>query len=274
MPTDDLPSENEAAKSLSGAINVSDVTKDYVTETGTVHALSSVNMDIPRGKFIVLLGPSGCGKTTLLRILGGLVTPTSGNILIDDAALWKDGRRDAALLDSLAMVFQDSNLFPWMNVEDNISLPLRVRGKSKSERRARARELCKLVGIEGFERKLPRELSGGMRQRAAIGRGLSYDPEILLMDEPFGALDALTRDQMSLEIQRIWMEQGTTVVFVTHSISEAVFLADTVYLFSARPGRIVMRMDVDYPRPRSLDLLADPEFQNKVLTLRSQLTEV
>ncbi|MEN3279490.1 MAG: NitT/TauT family transport system ATP-binding protein, partial [Solirubrobacteraceae bacterium] len=169
--------------------------------------------------------------------------------------------------------FQDANLFPWYTVEDNIGLPLMLRKVDKRERRRRAHELGDLVGLQGFEKALPRELSGGMRQRVAIARALSYNPEILLMDEPFGALDAMTRDKMNMELQRIAQATKATVVFVTHSIAEAVFLADRVVLLSARPGRIRSITQVDSPHPRPLEVTAEPGFQEKVLELRRQLTE-
>jgi NitT/TauT family transport system ATP-binding protein len=170
-------------------------------------------------------------------------------------------------------VFQDAHLFPWYSVEDNISLPLALRKVDKKERRKRAHELGELVGLQGFEKALPRELSGGMRQRVAIARALSYDPEILLMDEPFGALDAMTRDKMNMELQRIAKATKATVVLVTHSIAEAVFLADRVVLLSARPGRMRSITPVEWPRPRQLETTAEPGFQDKVVDLRHQLTE-
>ena len=167
----------------------------------------------------MLLGPSGCGKTTMLRMIGGLLEPTSGRLTIEGRDLWKAGQRQSEALGELGMVFQDANLFPWLTIEDNIALPLELRKVPKAERLARARELTKLVGISGFEGRWPKELSGGMRQRAAIARALSYNPKILLMDEPFGALDAMTRDAMNLELQSIWTKTRKTIVLVTHSIT-------------------------------------------------------
>jgi NitT/TauT family transport system ATP-binding protein len=256
------------------AISLSRIEKWFGTRDGPVHALSSTDLSVRQGEFVVLLGPSGCGKTTLLRMIGGLLEPTDGQLAIDGAALWKDGSRQGAALAELGMVFQDANLFPWLSIEDNIALPLELKGVGKAERRARARALTKLVGIAGFETRWPKELSGGMRQRAAIARALSYDPKILLMDEPFGALDAMTRDAMNLELQRIWLETGKTVVLVTHSIGEAVFLADRIVLLSPRPGRIDTVVDVPMPRPRSLDVQAHPEFQEIARRLRHRLAEI
>jgi NitT/TauT family transport system ATP-binding protein len=254
-------------------LRVTGVEKVYQARQGEVHALSNINLTIGRGEFVSLVGRSGCGKTTLLRILSGLLPPSSGTVEADGAPIWRGAKRNDEAFRHFGLVFQDANLFPWYTVADNIALPLKLRGVGKRERRARASELCELVGLPGFEKAYPRELSGGMRQRAAIARALSYDPTILLMDEPFGALDALTRDKMNLELQNIHAHAGATVVFVTHSISEAVFLADRVVLLSPRPGRIRSVTPVGVPRPRSLDTESDADFQNIVRELRHQLDE-
>jgi NitT/TauT family transport system ATP-binding protein len=254
-------------------IEIDAVTKRYQTRHGSTLALSDVSLSVGRKEFVVLIGQSGCGKTTLLRILAGLVRPTEGEVRIEGRSLWSGARRDDEALAKLGLVFQDANLFPWYSVEENIALPLRLRGVGKDERRARARELSELVGLSGFERSYPRELSGGMRQRVAIARALSYRPEILLMDEPFGALDALTRDKMNLELQRIAAASDATVVFVTHSITEAVFLADRVVLLSARPGRLRSVTPVELDRPRMVDVQTTPDFQDKARALRHQLEE-
>ena len=223
---------------------------------------------------VVLLGPSGCGKTTLLRIVGGLIQPTKGVVRVLGRELWRGGARQGDAVAGMGVVFQDANLFPWLSVEGNVALPLEMKGAPRVARRERARDLMKLVGIAGFEKRWPRELSGGMRQRAAIARALSYNPDILLMDEPFGALDALTRDQMNIELQRIWMETGKTILLVTHSIIEAVFLADRVVLLSPRPGRIDTIVEVDFARPRSLDIQATSEFQHIATGLRHRLIAI
>jgi len=188
-------------------------------------------------------------------------------------SLWSGEARDKETIGRLALVFQEANLFPWYTVEDNIALPLTLRGVTRAQRRERARELCELVGLAGFEKSYPRELSGGMRQRAAIARALSYRPGILLMDEPFGALDALTRDKMNLELQSIAAATNATVVLVTHSINEAVFLADRVVLLSPRPGRLRSLTTVPFARPRQVDLQTLPEFQDIARELRHQLDE-
>jgi NitT/TauT family transport system ATP-binding protein len=257
-----------------GAIELAGIDKWFETRDEPVHALAPTDLSVATAEFVVILGPSGCGKTTLLRIVGGLIQPTKGVVRVLGHDLWVNGSRQGDAAAGMGIVFQDANLFPWLTVEGNITLPLELKSVAREERRARVRALIKLVGIEGFDRRWPRELSGGMRQRAAIARALSYDPAVLLMDEPFGALDAMTRDQMNIELQRIWMETKKTIVLVTHSISEAVFLADRVVLLSPRPGRIDTIVDVEFERPRSLDVQASPEFQSIVTNLRHRLMAI
>jgi NitT/TauT family transport system ATP-binding protein len=249
------------------------VSKTFQSRQGSTLALAEISLSLVREEFIAIVGRSGCGKTTLLRILAGLVRPSAGEVRAAGRSLWAGEARDREAVGKLGLVFQEANLFPWYSVEDNIALPLKLRGLDKPGRRARAHELCELVGLKGFERAYPRELSGGMRQRAAIARALSYRPEILLLDEPFGALDALTRDRMNLELQSIAAATRATVVLVTHAITEAVFLADRVVLLSPRPGRIRSVTDVPFARPRALDLEAEPEFQNIARELRHRLDE-
>ena len=256
------------------AIALAQVEKWYDTADAPVHALAATDLAVASGEMVVLLGPSGCGKTTLLRIAGGLIEPSAGEVRVAGRPLWRNGVRQGDAVAELGIVFQEANLFPWLSIEDNVMLPLSLKGAPKAARRARARELMTLVGIAGFERRWPRELSGGMRQRAAIARALSYDPDILLMDEPFGALDAMTRDAMNLELQRIWMETGKTVMLVTHSIGEAVFLADRIVLLSPRPGRIDTMIDVPFARPRAIELQASTDFQRIVVDLRRRLAEI
>lgn len=261
------PSAEPAELELAG------VRKEFRTRHGTTVALTDIDLSVGRQEFVSLIGQSGCGKTTLLRILAGLVRASDGQVLAGSRPLWSDGTRDPETVNKLGLVFQDPNLFPWYTVDDNIALPLKLRQHGKRSRRARARELCAMVGLEGFERSYPRELSGGMRQRVAIARALSYRPGILLMDEPFGALDAITRDKMNLELQSIAAATEATVVFVTHAITEAVFLSDRVVLLSPRPGRIRSITNVGFPRPRQLDLETRPEFQDIARELRHQLDE-
>jgi NitT/TauT family transport system ATP-binding protein len=256
------------------SIDLDGISMVYSTAGEPIPALESIDLRVRRGEFVVLLGPSGCGKTTLLRLIGGLLRPSGGEIGIAGQPLWRGGERDAAVAREMGMVFQDANLFPWYSIEKNISLPLKFRRIDEKTRLKKARELCALVGISGFEKRWPRELSGGMRQRAAIARALSYDPRILLMDEPFGALDAMTRDTMNLELQHIWMTSGCTVVLVTHSINEAVYLADRIVLMTPRPGRIDRITEIDFARPRNLDLTATIEFQDIVKNLRHRLEAI
>jgi len=226
------------------AIAADQVRKVYPGGQGLT-ALDGVSLDIRPGEFVSILGPSGCGKSTFLRCIAGLEDISGGTLGVD-------GRPVDGPPDHLGMVFQRDALLEWRTIEQNILLPIEFAGKSTAPYRAAVGQLLRLAGLSEFAGRYPRELSGGMRQRAAICRALIDQPGLLLMDEPFGALDALTRDQMNVELQRIWMETHNTVVFVTHGIAEAVFLADRVAVFSPRPGRIVEVLDIDLPRPRRL----------------------
>ncbi|MCR9255691.1 MAG: ABC transporter ATP-binding protein [Alphaproteobacteria bacterium] len=236
-------------------IEIEDLNKVYRTRRhGDVNALSQINLTVRDGEFIALVGPSGCGKSTLLKILAGLLPRTSGNVTINGSAL--DGpSRD------IGVVFQQPVLLPWRNIMQNVLLPLEFgRDRTREDLQGRALELLKMVGLEGFETRYPEELSGGMQQRAAIVRALIQDPRMLLMDEPFGALDAMTREQMNLEVLRIWQQNKKTVLFVTHSISEAVFLADRVVVMTPRPGAIAEILEIDLPRPRRLEMINSEQF--------------
>jgi NitT/TauT family transport system ATP-binding protein len=227
----------------------------------TIKALVGISCQIRKEEFVAVVGSSGCGKTTLLRIFAGLISKTSGEVFLKGKLI--DGpSRD------VGVVFQDPVLLPWRTALQNVMLPVEVLGLDKEAYQAKAMDLLKLTGLEGFENKFPFELSGGMQQRNAISRALVYDPDILLMDEPFGALDAMTREQMNLELLRIWEESRKTIFFITHSITEAVFLADRIIVLSPRPGRIVKIIELGLPRPRSLDLLGTSEFGDAVLEIR------
>jgi NitT/TauT family transport system ATP-binding protein len=212
---------------------------------GGVVALEGIDLDVRPGEFVSLIGPSGCGKSTLLRIVGDLIQPTAGGVAVNG----KPPRRAREDRD-YGIVFQDAVLFDWRTVEKNIALPLEMTGWSRERRRTRVRELLDLVELAGFEKHYPWQLSGGMQQRVSIARALSFSPALLLMDEPFGALDEMTRERMNLELLQIWEQTGSTVIFVTHSIAEAVFLSTRVVVMSPRPGRITGLIDVDLPRPR------------------------
>ena len=250
---------------LAPLITISEVGKTYrTTSGGAVKALDSVTLDIEAQEFVVVVGPSGCGKTTLLRILAGLAVPSSGKVRLRDEVV-RGPRRD------VGVVFQDAVLLPWRTVLGNVMLPALILGLDKSACRQRAGELLELVGLGGFEDKYPHELSGGMRQRASIARALLHDPSLLLMDEPFGALDAMTREAMNLELLAIWQKAKKTVFFITHSIPEAVLLADRVVVLSPRPGRIVETLGIDLPRPRGLDMFGQPRAAGYVNRIREVL---
>ena len=235
-------------------IVVSDLEKTYTTKGRTlVKALGGISVEVGHGEFVTIVGQSGCGKTTLLKILAGLLARSAGSVMLRGEPV-NGPRRD------IGIVFQDPVLLPWRTVLDNVMLPIEVLHLDRAQFRTRAMQLIHLVGLETFEDKYPHELSGGMRQRVALARALVHDPSLLLMDEPFGALDAMTREFMNLELLRIWQEARKTVVFITHSIPEAVFLADRVIVMSARPGRITEIVKVDLPRPRDLDMMASDDF--------------
>ena len=242
------------------------ITVDRVEKTferrGSVTALAGVSVDIAPGEFFSILGPSGCGKSTLLRCIAGLDAPTVGEVRVG-------GRRVDAPPESMGMVFQRDALLEWRTVLDNLMLPVDFRRKRRADARPRAMELLDLFGLKGFEQRYPAELSGGMRQRAAICRALIDEPALLLMDEPFGALDALTRDQLNVDLQEMWSADRKTVVFVTHSIAEAVFLSDRIAVFTPRPGRIAEIIEVDLPRPRRLAVRDDTRFTACVARIRA-----
>ena len=227
-------------------LRIEGVSKTFPGRTGTVEALRPVNVDVAPGEFVCLLGPSGCGKSTLLSIVAGLEVATSGTV-------WADGRKVHGPGTDRVLLFQEAALFPWLDVQRNVEFGLRQAGMPARKREALARRFIELVHLKGFERSYVHQLSGGMRQRAAIARALAIDPAILLMDEPFGALDALTRDRLHVEVESIWAATRKTVLFVTHNVREAVALGDRVLLFSPRPGRIVREFRIDLPRPRSLE---------------------
>ncbi len=229
-------------------LSVRDMDMIFPDEHGGLFAVERIHFDVSPQEFVCVVGPSGCGKSTLLRVLAGLLVPTRGQV-----EFTSDSPR-------IGMVFQDSNLMPWRSVIQNIILPLELEGMDASAARAKAQDLVDLVGLQGFEENLPRDLSGGMAQRVALARGLVNDPDILLLDEPFAALDALTRERMGAELLRIWGARQKTVIMVTHSISEAVLLADRVLVMTQRPGSIKFDLPIDLPRPRRDEMRYTPEF--------------
>ena len=235
-------------------IRLANVGKVYDTKGSTVEACADVDLDIGQSEFVAIVGPSGCGKTTIMKMVAGLVPYSSGTITVG-------GRRVERPLTDVGIVFQESILLDWRDVLSNVMLQVDIRGMDRASCEAVAKHLLKQTGLEGFENKKPYELSGGMRQRVSICRALVHDPPLLLMDEPFGALDALTREQISMDIQKLWMDQRKTALHITHSIPEAVLLADRVVVMSPRPGRIVEILDIDLPRPRRLDKLP-PRFND------------
>ena len=234
-------------------IRIDDLTQVYRRGRTTTHALDRVSLEVRDGEFLAVVGPSGCGKSTLLRLIAGLLSPVSGRILLNETEV--RGPQTA-----LGIVFQSPVLLEWRNVLDNVLLQLELRGIEPAPYRERAHALLAQVGLGEFADRYPRELSGGMKQRAAIVRALIHDPPLLLMDEPFGALDALTREQMRIDLEALWAKTRKTVVFITHSIDEAVLLADRVAVMSPRPGRIEREIPIGLPRPRGLDARKRPEF--------------
>ncbi len=245
-------------------VRIEGLTVKYRGRDGSqVHAVDNVDLRIASREFVAVLGPSGCGKSTMLKVLAGLIAPTEGTV----SFVGEDGR---PVSDLVGLVPQAATLMPWLRVIDNVLLPAKILKLPKQQAHERALELLDLMGLKGFDRRYPRELSGGMQQRVGIARALLHDPKILLMDEPFAALDALTRERLSIELQSVWLSTGKTVFFVTHSISEAVFLADRVLVMSRRPGRILTEFTVPDARPREIDHLS-PEGEEIAASIRTVL---
>jgi NitT/TauT family transport system ATP-binding protein len=246
-------------------ISVQNLNKIYRTREGAdIHALQDINFKMQQGEFVTVVGPSGCGKSTLLKILAGILPRTDGSVYLMNEPI-EGPRRD------IGVVFQAPVLLPWLTVLDNVMVPVQVQHRDKKVYRQRALELLEMTGLSEFEKKYPFELSGGMQQRVGISRALVNDPAILLMDEPFGALDAMTREHMNIELLRIWRESKKTVLFITHSIAESVLLADRVIVLTPRPGKIARVIEVDLPRPRSVDMYATPKFGEYAKDIRTLL---
>jgi NitT/TauT family transport system ATP-binding protein len=240
------------AGSANGKLSVRNATKIYEAKTGPVHALEDFSVDIHEGELVCFLGPSGCGKTTLLWAMSGLHALTRGEVILDGTPV--RGPRPH----EIGMIFQEANLLPWRNLRQNIELPFQI--KRRPLNGALIERLVEDTGLGGFEKSFPRELSGGMQQRASIVRALAQDPAVMLMDEPFGALDAFTRDEMNLLLLRLWSESGKTIAFVTHNISEAIFLGDRVVVMTPRPGRLAHIYEIDLPRPRTTEMMFEADF--------------
>jgi NitT/TauT family transport system ATP-binding protein len=247
-------------------VRIAGLSKSFDASGGRTQALVDIDIDIAPGEFVSLIGPSGCGKSTLLRLIGDLTAPTSGAVTVND----KPARR-ARLDRDYGIVFQAPVLFDWRTVQSNVALPLEVKGVSRADRERRVQAMLELVELRDFARHYPYQLSGGMQQRVSIARALALEPSILLMDEPFGALDEMTRERMNSEVQRIWQQTQTTVVFVTHSIPEAVFLSSRVAVMSPRPGRIVRVIDIDLPRPRNDDTRETARYFELITEVRETL---
>ena len=245
-------------------IAVENLSRVFRGGTKTIHALDSVSFDVHEGSFVSIVGPSGCGKSTLLKIISGLLPATSGKVMVSGSAV-------EGPLENVGMVFQAPVLLKWKSVVGNIMLPVEFAKLDRTDYLKKAENLIRLVGLQGFEEMRPYELSGGMQQRVSLCRALVTDPQILLMDEPFGALDAMTRDELDLELLRIWGEKKMTVLFVTHSIQEAVFLSDSVVVMSPRPGRVIEKLPVELRRPRTLELMSFPQFGRYTLEIRGML---
>ena len=251
------------AVTAANVVAIAGLTKSF--RTG-VTALQEIDLRIAPGEFVSLIGPSGCGKSTLLRIIGDLIQPTAGTVQVNGKPA-----HQARLDHDYGIVFQDAVLYDWRTVAKNVSLPLELLGWNRGRRRERVKEMLELVELTGFESSRPWQLSGGMQQRVSIARALSFDPALLLMDEPFGALDEMTRERLNMEVLRIWEKAGSTVVFVTHSIPEAVFLSTRVVVMSARPGRIAKVIDVDLPQPRTAMTREESRFFELVTAVREEL---
>jgi NitT/TauT family transport system ATP-binding protein len=249
---------------FAASVDLQDVGREYATRTGRVLAVETISAKVREREFVAILGPSGCGKSTLLKMVAGLLPPTRGRVLVD-------GELITGPLEHLGMVFQNPVLLRWRTAINNVLFPADAFGKHDEAMRERALNLLHLVGLRGFEQKYPHELSGGMAQRVSLARALLLDPGLLLMDEPFGALDALTRDQMGFELLQIWQERPKTVLFVTHSISESVLLADRVLVMTPRPGRLALDVCIDLPRPRSARMRTLARFGEIVATLQEAM---
>ncbi|MEO8739423.1 MAG: ABC transporter ATP-binding protein [Casimicrobiaceae bacterium] len=257
-----VPATGADAATRSALIRVRGVAKDYPSADGVVESLKPLDFELREGEFLSVVGPSGCGKSTLLKLIAGLLPVTRGTI---DIA----GKRVDGPAESIGIVFQSHVLLAWRTVLQNILLQIEVRKLPRGPGLTHARDLIAMVGLSGFENKFPWQLSGGMQQRASICRALVHDPAILLMDEPFGALDAMTREKMNLELQRIWAAARKTVLLITHSIPESIFLSDRVMVMTERPGSIAAIYDIDLPRPRTLAMMGGPEFARLAQTIRA-----
>ena len=264
VSTPDLSAREKAPRRR--VVDAQNISLTFETADGRVDALSNVNLQVAEGEFVSFIGPSGCGKTTMLRVIADLQQPTSGTLLVNGMTA-----EQARLARAYGYVFQAPALFPWRTIEKNLKLPLEIMGYTEFEQQQRVQRYLSMVNLTGFERKFPWQLSGGMQQRVSIARALSFDPAMLLMDEPFGALDEIVRDHLNEQLLHLWRSTGKTVLFVTHSIPEAVFLSTKIVVMSPRPGRIIDIIDCDFPDDRSLEIRETPEFLKVAQRVRNGL---
>ncbi|WP_018181993.1 ABC transporter ATP-binding protein [Kaistia granuli] len=266
QPFEDRADGQSSTGHAASVIDISGLSLTFETNDGPVQALSNIDLDVQRGEFVSFIGPSGCGKTTLLRVIADLEQPTGGSITVNGVS-----PEEARLARAYGYVFQAAALYPWRTIANNVALPLEIMGLPKAERERRIADNLALVNLSGFEKKYPWQLSGGMQQRASIARALAVEPELLLMDEPFGALDEIVRDHLNEQLLKLWAKTQKTVVFVTHSIPEAVFLSTKIVVMSPRPGRVTDIIDCGFPRDRNLDIRETPEFLEVAARVRNGL---
>ena len=265
-PYEDRADGQPNAENAASVIDIRGLSLTFETNDGPVQALSNIDLDVKRGEFVSFIGPSGCGKTTLLRVIADLEQPTGGSITVNGVS-----PEEARQARAYGYVFQAAALYPWRTIARNVALPLEIMGLPKAERERRIADNLALVNLAGFEKKYPWQLSGGMQQRASIARALAVEPELLLMDEPFGALDEIVRDHLNEQLLKLWAKTQKTVVFVTHSIPEAVFLSTKIVVMSPRPGRVTDVIDCGFPRDRNLDIRETPEFLEVAARVRNGL---
>ncbi|MCX5568284.1 ABC transporter ATP-binding protein [Kaistia nematophila] len=265
-PFEERADGQQNAANAASVIDIRGLSLTFETNDGPVQALSNIDLDVKRGDFVSFIGPSGCGKTTLLRVIADLEQPTGGSITVNRVS-----PEEARLARAYGYVFQAAALYPWRTIARNVALPLEIMGLPKAERERRIADNLALVNLAGFEKKYPWQLSGGMQQRASIARALAVEPELLLMDEPFGALDEIVRDHLNEQLLKLWAKTQKTVVFVTHSIPEAVFLSTKIVVMSPRPGRVTDVIDCGFPRDRTLDIRETPEFLEVAARVRNGL---
>ncbi len=246
------------------------INKQFKTRFQIINAVNDYSMEIQEGEFVSILGPSGCGKSTIIRMMDGIIQPTSGEIYIDGELTSGQAKMPKSVLRKMGFIFQQPNLLPWYTIRQNVALPLKIFGLSGPEWDKRVDDLMEMVGLTKFANSYPSDVSLGLLQRAGVIRAMVYDPEILLMDEPFGALDEMTREQMDMSLLDIWKASGKTIIFITHSVEEAVLMSSRIYVMATNPGRLTDVVEIDLPRPRNLDMVADPKF----IAYENQLTEL